>query len=215
VTSPPRRRKSECRILRSHLQILQVILIRPGQTDYDLQERIQGTLDIPLNEQGLNDAAKAAEQLKSIAVEAIYAPPQEPAFQTAKIIAQTLSVKQRKLDRLQNLNMGLWQGMLIQEIRHKNPKVYRQWQEQPESVCPPEGEMLEEATERVHTAMMKLLKKHKEGIIAICVPEPLLSLVRQFFLHCELGDLWTPPEGCRNIECFKVEPEELLALSAQ
>ena len=56
---------------------------------------------------------------------------------------------------MQNLNQGLWQGMLVEDVRHKQPKVYRQWQEQPENVCPPEGEMLEQADERVRAAMIE------------------------------------------------------------
>ena len=35
--------------------------------------------------------------------------------------------------------------MLIDDVKRKQPKVYRQWQEQPEIICPPEGEMLSEA----------------------------------------------------------------------
>ena len=54
---------------------------------------------------------------------------------------------------MQNLNLGLWQGMQVSEVRYKQPKVYRQWQEQPENVCPPEGEMIEQAEQRIRTAM--------------------------------------------------------------
>ena len=85
---------------------------------------------------------------------------------------QGLDVKVKRLEGMQNLNHGLWQGMLVDDVRHKQPKVYRQWQEQPENVCPPEGEMLSEADERVRTAMTKLLKRHKEGVIGLVVSEP-------------------------------------------
>ena len=56
---------------------------------------------------------------------------------------------------MQNLNLGLWQGMQVSEVRHKQPKVYRQWQEQPENVCPPDGEMIEQAEQRIRTVMNK------------------------------------------------------------
>ncbi len=190
--------------------MLKIALIRPGTTDYDVQERIQGTLDIPLNEQGLAEAAQAAEDLRDKGLEVIYAPPSEPAFRTAQTISETLDIKMRKLVRMQNLNQGLWQGMLVKDVRRKHPKVYRQWQEQPENVCPPEGEMLGAAEQRVRSAMMKLLKRHKEGMIGICVPEPLLSLVRRFIVHGELGDLWKPTNGHGRVEILQVEPEEVL-----
>ena len=74
-------------------------------------------------------------------------------MQTAEQIARSLGVKRKKIERLQNLHQGLWEGMLVEDVRHKQPKVYRQWQEQPENVCPPEGEMLSEADQRVHAAV--------------------------------------------------------------
>jgi broad specificity phosphatase PhoE len=190
--------------------MLKILLIRPGSTDYDEQERIQGILDIPLNEQGLAEAAQAAEELRDKGLEVIYAPRSEPAYHTAETIAKTLDVKMRKLDRMQNLNLGLWQGMLIEDVHRKQPKVYRQWQEQPENVCPTEGEMLGAADQRVQQAMTKLLKRHKEGIIGVCVPEPLLSLVRRFIVHCELGDLWKPTNGHGRVEVLEVVPEAVL-----
>ena len=81
----------------------------------------------------------------------IFAPVSQPSLQTAEVIAKALGIKLKKIERLQNLNQGLWQGMLVEDVRHKQPKVYRQWQEQPENVCPPEGEMLSQADERVRT----------------------------------------------------------------
>ena len=191
--------------------MLNIALIRPGSTDYDVQERIQGSLDIPLNEQGIAEAAQTAEFLRGKDLEIVYAPISQPAMQTAEIIAKALDIKLKKVERLQNLHQGLWEGMLIEDVRHKQPKVYRQWQEQPEIVCPPEGEMLGEADDRVRAALVKLLKRHKEDIIGLVLPEPLLSLARRFLTHGELGDLWKAPNGHDRIEFLVVDVEEILA----
>jgi broad specificity phosphatase PhoE len=194
--------------------MLNIVLIRPGSTDYDVQGRIQGSLDIPLNEQGLAEAAQTAERLRDRGLEAIYAPAVQPPWETAQVIAKALGIKPKKIERLQNHHQGLWEGMLVEDVRHKQPKVYRQWQEQPENVCPPEGEMLGQADERVRTAVAKLLKRHKEGgAIGLVLPEPLLSLARRFLSHGELGDLWKAPNGHERFESIAVEPEEILAAS--
>lgn len=183
--------------------MVRIILIRPGSTDYDQQHRIQGNLDIPLNQQGSDEVARLIDQLGSAEIaaeiEAVYAPPCEPARQTAEAVAEALGTKYRKLDRMKNLDHGLWQGMCINEVKRKQPKVYRQWQEQPESVCPPEGEMLEQAERRASQSMTKLLKRHKNGgTIALVLPEPMASVVRRYFDHGALGDLWkaTTVHGC-------------------
>ena len=91
-------------------------------------------------------------------------------MQSAEILSKDLDARMKKLDRMQNLNLGLWQGMQVSEVRHKQPKVYRQWQEQPENVCPPDGEMIEQAEQRIRTAMNKLLRRHKDGVIGLVCP---------------------------------------------
>jgi len=186
--------------------MVQIILIRPGTTDYDQQGRIQGTLEVPLNEQGASEVARLTEQLGALGIEAVYAPPCEPARQTAQAIAKALNVKFKKLDRMHNVNHGLWQGMLIDEVRRKQPKVYRQWQERPENVCPPGGEMLGQAEQRVRMALAKLLKRHRDGVIGLVVPEPLASLVRRHVCHRELGDLWKAAGEHGRWEILEVEP---------
>ncbi len=191
--------------------MLRIVLIRPGSTDYDQQQRIQGALDVPLNEKGASEVSRVIEELAALAIETVYAPPCQPAQQTAKAIAKGLGAKFKKLEKMRNLDHGLWQGMLVEDVRQKQPKVYKQWQEQPENVCPPEGEMLAEADQRVHAAITKLAKRHKEGVIGLVVPEPLASLVRRFLRHDELGDLWKLTNGNGRWEVLSVELEEVLA----
>ena len=191
--------------------MLTIVLIRPGTTDYDVHERILGSLDIPLNDRGVTEVAETVKQLCDKGLELIFTPVSQPSLQTAEVLAKALGIKRKKIERLQSLNQGLWQGMLVEDVRHKQPKVYRQWQEQPENVCPPEGEMLSEADERVRAALVKLLKRHKEGVIGLVVPEPLLSQARRFITHGELGDLWKAPLGHGRFEVLAIAPEEVLA----
>jgi probable phosphoglycerate mutase len=68
--------------------------------------------------------------------------------------------------------------------------------------------MLADATQRVETAVTKLLKRHKDGVIALVVREPLATLVRRFFDHGELGDLWKAMEehGCWDLVTVNPAP---------
>lgn len=189
--------------------MVQIVLIRPGSTDYNQQGRILGTLDVPLNDQGNLEVARAIDALRSYPMEGIYFSPCESAQQTAKQIASTLNLKTKKLDKLQNLNHGLWQGMLVEEVKRKQPKVYRQWLENPETICPPDGEMLSEARGRVQAVLIKLLNKHKEGIFGLVVPEPLATLVGCFLSDSDLGDLWKANSQAGSWQLFEVEPQSV------
>jgi probable phosphoglycerate mutase len=189
--------------------MLRLVLIRPGSTDYDREGRIQGTLDIPLSAQGNQEVLQLVESLRPLGMETLYAAQAEPAWQTAELLADRLDVKLKKLDQLHNLDHGLWQGMLIDDVRRKQPKVYRQWQEQPETVCPPEGEMISQAEERLRTLLAKLAKRHKDGIVGIVVPEPMASLVRCFVTNEPVGDLWKASAEGGRFEIIEFEPENL------
>jgi probable phosphoglycerate mutase len=171
--------------------MVQLLLIRSGTTEYDQQGRVQGTLNIPLCEDGRQEVETMIEELRGQPIAAIYASPSQSAEQTAETIGQALDLKVKTIDKLENLNHGLWQGMLVSDVKAKQPKVYRQWQEQPENVCPPQGETLTLAKQRVFAALTKLIKKHRaDGLFAVVAPEPLASIIRNVVRQDGWGDLW-------------------------
>ncbi|MCE9630828.1 MAG: histidine phosphatase family protein [Planctomycetia bacterium] len=168
-----------------------LIVIRSAATDYDLQERIRGTLDLPLAAEGISAAMRAGERLAADPPQALYASTDECAAETARLVGLACGIKPRQVANLGNLDLGLWQGKLVDEIREKQPRLYRQWQDNPWSVAPPEGELLEEACERAETVVEKLFKRHPAGRIALVVPQPLDAIVRWLVSGRSMGDLWS------------------------
>ena len=168
-----------------------ILLVRAGKTDYDCQNRIQGTLDLPLSEEGWQEVAELAESLHDRQVEAIYAGPDQASQQTAELVSVALQQKVKTNKHLRNLDLGLWQGMLIDDVKSKQPRVYKQWVEHPETVCPPEGEPLTAAEERLRDALAKIEKKHKDGTVVLVLAEPLASVLCHVVRHDDLGNLWT------------------------
>ena len=189
-----------------------ILLVRPGMTDYDQQGRIQGTLDIPMCEDGRRQCEATLREVAAAGPAVVYASPCESAREAAEQLADRAGVKSKTLDKLRNLDHGLWQGMLIDDVRTKQPKVYRQWQEQPETVCPPSGETVLAAKARVAESLSKLLKKHKEDQepIALVAPEPLASLIRHVLRQDGLSNLWKSNESCGAWEVIDV-PQEMAA----
>ncbi|HWB08968.1 MAG TPA: histidine phosphatase family protein [Pirellulales bacterium] len=189
--------------------MVRIVLIRPGATEYVQQGRIQGALEVPLNEEGANEAVRISNELAGKGLEVIYSSDCEHALQTAQAISAALGARLKQLEGLRNLDHGLWQGMLVEEVKRKQPKVYRQWQDQPESICPPGGEMLSDAQERVRSVLAKLLKKQKTGTVGLVVPEPLASLVRAYLEQSSVGDLWRAGTLHGTWEVIEVEPHSL------
>lgn len=190
--------------------MLKIILIRPGSTDLDEQGRIQGTLDVPLNEHGTEQVARVAAELADQPIDALYCAPCQSCHQTAQELARLRDLRVKQLDALKNLDHGLWHGKLIEEVKHHQPKVYRRWQEHPETVCPPEGEPVATAQHRLEAALAKLLKKHKDGTIALVAPEPLASMLRSVLQHTGLGDLWKVACNSGGWEAIEISPQPAL-----
>jgi len=187
--------------------MLKLLLVRTGATEYECQGRVQGTLDIPLSEDGRKQIERVAEQLRETKIHICYAGPCRATQQSADILATELKLKTKTVDDLRNLDHGLWQGMLINDVKIKQPKVYRQWQEHPETVCPPEGENLQVVRERLHRALTKIAKKNKEGIVAMVVAEPVTRLIKNALRDDALGNLW-------QVQCHLETAWELLDVSA-
>lgn len=152
-----------------------IFLIRPGETEYDVQKRLQGSIDLPLTEHGEHQVDELVDEARHIPLDRIYTSPTEPALSTARRIAAQLHIPCKVLDSLTNVDLGLWQGLCIQEVRTRQPRVFKQWAESPETVCPPCGEDGEDACVRVAQALKRPLKRG--GAFAIVASEPLASLI--------------------------------------
>jgi broad specificity phosphatase PhoE len=142
-------------------------------------------------------------------IQAIFSASCQSALQTAEALARDRGLKVKAVPRLQNLNHGLWHGKLIEEVRQNQPKMYRYCRENPELACPPEGESIAAARERARSAVAKILKKHREGSIALVVPEPMASMVRGFLRENEtLEDLWQAETDTGDWEVIVVPGRE-------
>ena len=104
-------------------------VLRHGQTDWNVQARLQGSTDIPLNDTGRTQAHVAADILKNQGLTRIVASPLSRALETAQIVGAACALEPIIDDRLIERNFGLFEGMTIDEVRqhredmreHMNP----------------------------------------------------------------------------------------------
>lgn len=166
--------------------------MRPGATEFDEQKRIKGSLDMPLSDQGREQAARTAKDLQSVQFGGIYSAPCESAQETAQLLAAGRGSKSKTkvIESFRNLDHGLWHGKLIDDVRRQLPRVYREGLESPENICPPCGETIDDARERIEGALRKIVRKHRDGAIAMVIPDPLASIVGSLLSGEELRDLW-------------------------
>lgn len=185
---------------------MQIVLIRPGATVYSEQGRIAGNLELPLSEGGQAEVRALIPQVEPLKLTAIYSNEAGVEDETAELLSESLGIKHKTLPELANLDHGLWQGLLIDEICEKQSKVSKQWQENAGAICPPEGEMLEEALVRVEDALDRIVRKNTEGVVGVVVQEPLASVIRYRLQGTEYGDLWEATANQPATETIAVQP---------
>lgn len=96
--------------------MLPFYVLRHGQTDWNLQARLQGSTDIPLNDTGRAQAQRAAQVLSGQGISRIVASPLSRARETADIVGQALGLAPILDNRLIERNFGLFEGMTIDEV---------------------------------------------------------------------------------------------------
>jgi broad specificity phosphatase PhoE len=191
----------------------QAILIRSGTTLYDEQNRVQGILDVPLSERGRAEAVRLAESLsvtsRFMPLAALYCGPGESVVRTAEIVGKALGLRPRRIDDLRNLDQGLWQGLQLEEIKRRNSRLFRQWIDDPLTICPPNGETVEDAMERVKQTLKPLFRRHQDEAFGLVVGEPLARLV-SCILRREPRPQLDELLPCCGFERIEVPPELLL-----
>lgn len=170
-----------------------LVVVRSGATSFDRDDRVKGTLDLCLSEEGREEARWAAAEAARHAPTWLASSPSRCAVETAGILAEHLGLRVRIVPALANLDLGLWTGLTVDEIRLRRPRIHRLWQEQPWGITPPGGETLETACDRVRESLERLVRKSPTGCLALVVPDPLARIVGWVAAGRPLGDLWRRP----------------------
>lgn len=165
-------------------------LVQTGQTVWEEQARFDPAVGAPLTEAGQQAVRDRAAELPAEELGAVYASGGESERQTGEELARRLGAKLRTRKDLREVDYGLWQGLTRQEVRRRNPKVYRKWTEAPRTVRPPDGETLEEAQVRVRKALRAVIKRHRGGAAVVVLRPIALALARVLLEGGDLDRVW-------------------------
>lgn len=142
-------------------------LVRHGETIWNQEGRLQGSMDIELNEGGLEQARRLAEQLKDTEFQSIYSSPLKRALKTAELIAGCTDHTVQIDPRLVEVRMGEWEGMRSVDIRRQYPELVAIRDADPVYAPVPGGETVQQLAVRVNQAADEISKRHPRGPVLI------------------------------------------------
>ncbi len=108
------------------------IIIRHGYSLGNKEKRFSGQMDVPLDEAGRSQAISTADYiLKNFQVDSIYSSDLSRAYETVKPIADALGLEVSKYKELREVDVGDWQGKLIEDVKIEYPDSFARYKENP------------------------------------------------------------------------------------
>lgn len=132
------------------------LLVRHGQTFWNIEGRYQGQTDTPLSPHGLEQAQALATGLAPRGIRTLISSPLQRARQTALPLSQHLGLDLLLDERLTEIDYGLWEGWTQVQIKARWPEALRLWKRRPDAYPPVGGEPLALAAERVRCCLDEL-----------------------------------------------------------
>lgn len=150
--------------------MLRYLLIRHGQTDWNVSGRIQGQSDVPLNAVGEQQVVALAKGLASTPIDAVYTSDLTRARATAEAMVNPRGLDIRMEPRLREVHFGEWEGFTYEELLNRIPgfsKAWEAWNADRVYRAPPGGESLLQFSERVEAALADVRAVHEDGTVAL------------------------------------------------
>ena len=144
----------------SSVQLTRILALRHGETAWNRDTRIQGHIDVPLNERGRWQARRAAEALRDEPIAAVYSSDLSRAHQTAQAIAEALGHTVSTHAGLRERHFGDFEGKTWAEIETGWPEQALAWRKRVPEFAPTGGENLLTLRERIARTVNELAARH-------------------------------------------------------
>ncbi len=149
------------------MNVRRIIFFRPGETDWNRDGRWQGWVAAPLNAQGKQQVAALAKFVRHIGMGALYSSGLRRAQETAEMLVQSLGFAPILDKRLRERNIGLWQGLRLDEMEAWYPGEYADMLGDIDGYRVPEGESRNDVRKRVMAALEDILANTTHETVGI------------------------------------------------
>jgi alpha-ribazole phosphatase len=143
--------------------MLELIIIRHGETEGNRKRVYQGWTDTRLNSNGLRQAERLALRLKKEEFDCIYSSPLERALMTALTVNKYHGLEIKTVDHIKEINFGEWENMSQRQLEELYPDYMNKWRGDYKNFAAPGGESLDMAYSRINSWLERLIKNNPKG----------------------------------------------------
>ncbi|QDQ02694.1 histidine phosphatase family protein [Lysinibacillus fusiformis] len=168
-------------------------LVRHGETVWNKEQRLQGWLDSPLSEQGIQHAKKLGQQLKDIQFAAAYSSSSGRAKETLQFLLADRALPCYFEDDLREIFLGKWQGKTIEDILVTNRFDYELYTDYPAQFIATHTESFGAVTERAMYTLKNIAEKYPHENILIVSHGVTIKCIINVILERGINQLWSAP----------------------
>jgi glucosyl-3-phosphoglycerate phosphatase len=154
-----------------------IIIWRHGRTVWNVVARFQGQADVPLDEVGYSQAARAAEVLAGYRPTGLYSSDLSRSYQTAAALAERTGLEITTDKRLREIHVGSWEGLVGKEIRAADPDLAGRLWAGEDVRRSPTGESPSEVAERMAEALTEIAEAAEDHSTVVVVTHGLAGRV--------------------------------------
>jgi len=175
--------------------LLHIYLTRHGETEWNIQNRLQGWKDSPLTSKGINDAKALSQKISGIRFQSIYSSPSKRALNTAKILSGGNDIPIFLDENLREINFGDWEGKTKSEINERFENEFSSLWESPRAYnhLPHNGESLKNVRKRVEEVLKNIIETNKDGNVLIVTHAVIVATIIAYFKNSPIEKLWDIP----------------------
>jgi probable phosphoglycerate mutase len=173
-----------------------IYIVRHGQTEWNLEGRLQGRLDSPLTDAGVKQAKQLAQRLQNIPFDSIYSSSSNRAFSTALHLRKDRKMEVNKSDHLMEMDFSTWQGIKWSKIQDLFPEELLLMNEHPDSFEAKEtkGETFHDMQRRLASFIDSILKQHAGQNILLVSHSITIKVLINYLRGGNLKYLWDGPD---------------------
>ena len=189
--------------------MIEIILVRHGETEWNRREIFRGRADIELSETGARQAELLAKYLSQAGIAAIYSSPLKRALKTAEAIASYHGLEVKTTSGLIDFDYGKWQGLPHQEVKERYRKLYAEWLKNPHRVKIPVGESLNDVTRRALGIVDRVRRQH-EGTVVLVSHRVVNKVLICALLGLDSAHFWNIKQDVGAITTFVCEDDRFI-----
>ncbi|GGD80654.1 histidine phosphatase family protein [Paenibacillus nasutitermitis] len=170
-----------------------IYLVRHGQTQWNVEHKLQGHQDSPLTELGLRQAEWLSESIANEQIDVIYSSSSLRARRTAELIRAAREIDMIESNDLKEINLGIWEGKTQAEVKETNPEQFDYFWNDPEKFHVQSSETYQEVSKRSINLLHKIIHENQGKSILIVTHTVVVKLIMAYFEARPLKEIWMPP----------------------